>query len=83
MAGVNGLGWAWRRVTKSRPVVLNLKSGESVKGLLVRTTGALLELRQAETLADGRVVPMDGTAVIDSSNVAFAQVLDAVPPPHG
>lgn len=72
-----GLGWAWRRVTKSRPVVLNLKSGVAVKGLLVSTHGPLLELRDAQSITDGRVVAMDGTAVVDSGNVAFAQVLDA------
>lgn len=74
------IGYAWHRITKSRRVIVNLKSGGAIQGDLVRTAGNLLELRNAELVEDPSAtaspVKVDGSAIISVDNVAFAQALD-------
>ena len=70
---VRDLG-AWRTVT-GRRVVLNLKTGRAVDGLLVRRTGDLLFLRQAVALEPGaEPAPVDGEVVVLRGEIDFIQV---------
>ena len=70
---VRDLG-AWRTVT-GRRVVLNLKTGRAVDGLLVRRTGGLLFLRQAVALEPGaEPAPVDGEVVVLRGEIDFIQV---------
>jgi hypothetical protein len=65
----------WRLV-KARRVVVNLRSGQAVQGLLVRQSGPLLFIAEAQ-LHEGRdsPVPIDGQAVIERPNIDFIQLL--------
>lgn len=59
---------------------MNLRSEKSIAGVLTRKAGTLLELRNAQIFeAPGRPpVPMDGTVLIERSNVDFIQVVGEV-----
>jgi hypothetical protein len=73
------LWWAsassWRLV-KARRVVVNLRSGQAIEGLMVRQSGALLFLAEAR-LHEGsdNPVPIDGQAVIERPTIDFIQML--------
>ena len=74
------LGWwltagPWRLV-KARRVVVNLRSGQAIQGLLVRQSGPLLFLAEAQ-LHEGNnnPVPIDGQAVIERPDIDFIQIL--------
>lgn len=67
--------WPWRLV-KARRVVVNLRSGQAIQGLLVRRSGPLLFLAEAELHeGNGNPVPIDGQAVIERPTVDFIQIL--------
>jgi hypothetical protein len=71
------MDWAysWRTLV-ARRVVINLKSGRGLDGLLVRKAGDLLFLRQATALEAGVApLPVDGEAVVQKSDVDFIQTL--------
>lgn len=65
----------WRLV-KARRVVVNLRSGQAIQGLLVRQSGPLLFLAEAQ-LHEGQnePVPLDGQAVVERQTVDFIQML--------
>jgi hypothetical protein len=71
---------AWRarpwRLVKARRVVVNLRSGQAIQGLLVRQSGPLLFIAQA-ALHEGHnePVPLDGEAVIERHTIDFIQML--------
>jgi hypothetical protein len=72
------LDWAysWRTLV-ARRVVINLKTGRGVDGLLVRKAGELLFLRNATALEPGASpVPMDGETVVQRCDIDFIQTLD-------
>ena len=72
------LDWAysWRSLVATR-VVINLKSGRGLDGLLVRKAGELLFLRQATALEPGsQPQPVDGEAVVQRRDVDFIQTFD-------
>jgi hypothetical protein len=72
------MGWAysWRTLV-ARRVVINLKSGRGLDGLLVRKAGDLLFLRNATALEAGTApAVIDGEAVIQRSDIDFIQTLD-------
>lgn len=70
----------WRalpwRLVKARRVVVNLRSGQAIQGLLVRQSGPLLFIAQA-ALHEGPndPVPLDGEAVIERQTIDFIQML--------
>lgn len=65
----------WRLV-KARRVVVNLKSGQAIEGLLVRRSGPLLFIAEARLHEGGdNPVPLDGQAVVERPTVDFIQVL--------
>jgi small nuclear ribonucleoprotein (snRNP)-like protein len=58
-------------------VIVNTKSGEAIRGVLWAKRDGWLVVRNAEALQqDGRVIAIDGEALIDKDNVAFMQVLN-------
>lgn len=79
-----GAMFPWRRTALRRRVIVNLKTSKAIAGVLYAKRGPLLELRDASLLEAGRPpVPVDGTVVVERSNVDFLQVLapPAVPAP--
>lgn len=65
-----------------RRVLVPLKSGAALRGILWASGQGLLTLKAAEYLEDGREpVPIDGEAIIETSNVEFVQVLPVDPRP--
>lgn len=57
-------------------MIVNLKSGEAIRGILTTQRGPLIEVRQAELLERGRPpVPLDGSVVIERTHVTFVQVV--------
>lgn len=67
---------SWARVALFRRVLVNLKSGKAIRGVLVQERGGLLELRDAELL-EGTAPPvrLDGSVFVERSNIDFAQAL--------
>jgi hypothetical protein len=73
---VTDWAYSWRTLV-ARRVVINLKSGRGLEGLLVRKAGELLFLRQAIALEAGtQPQPVDGEAVVQRGDVDFIQTLD-------
>lgn len=78
-AGAGGFVWSstrpWRLV-KARRVVLNLRSGQAIDGLLVRQEGPLLFIAEA-SLHEGGENPtlIDGQAVVERHTIDFIQML--------
>lgn len=66
--------WA-RRFLVHRRVMVNLKTGNAVTGVIVERRPAHLVLRDAELheRATSSSVPMDGCVIIDRVNVDFIQ----------
>lgn len=65
----------WRLV-KARRVVVNLRSGQAIEGLLVKQEGPLLFIAEAR-LHEGseNSVPIDGQAAVERPNIDFIQIL--------
>lgn len=65
----------WRLV-KARRVVVNLRSGQAIEGLLVKQEGPLLFIAEARLHEGGEnPVPIDGQAVLERPNIDFIQIL--------
>lgn len=67
-------------MTKGRPVIINLKTGGAVRGLIVLEHGSLIELADAELLVVGDrgdtiARPVDGRLIVDTENIDYAQIL--------
>lgn len=59
---------------EARRVVVNLKSGRAVDGLVVRRTGDVLFLKNAVLLEPGaEPAPLDGETVVERAEVDFIQ----------
>ena len=70
--------WSVRpwRLVKARRVVVNLRSGQAIQGLLVRQSGPLLFLAEAQLLeGNSNPVPIDGQAVVERPGIDFIQIL--------
>ena len=77
MIGSPARGRGWRRRLRRR-VVLNLKTGNAIAGVLFDTAGTLLILRDAELLvADQAPTKIDGEALVELDEVEFAQLIPA------
>lgn len=71
------MDWAysWRTLV-ARRVIINLKTGRGLDGLLVRKSGQLLFLREATALEPGTPpAAIDGETVVQLSDVDFIQTL--------
>jgi hypothetical protein len=71
---------AWRRTAARRRVVVNLRTGTTIRGVLWTQRGAVLVVKDADLLADtGTTLPaparLDGEVILERSNVDFVQVL--------
>lgn len=60
-----------------RTCIVNLKDGgQAIQGVLWRSRGAWLTLRNCHALVEGqKAQPIDGEVVIHRGNVSFLQVL--------
>lgn len=59
-----------------RRVVVNLVTERAIAGVLVKQTGPLLHLKDAELMEpDAGALPLDGEIVIERSQVDFIQAL--------
>lgn len=65
---------------RRRRVIVNLRSGPSLTGVVVRGWGARIELVDVRLHEAGEARPLDGRAVAWKSNVEFVQVLPAIDP---
>lgn len=65
----------WRAVTK-RTVLVTAMDEQTVRGVLLRRSGPLLTIANAEILVDGGFVPADGRIVIERARVLWIQVAD-------
>lgn len=74
-----------RALVLRRRVLVNLKSGNAIGGVLWTRSRRYLVLKGAELLESGRApVAVDGEVLVERSNVDFVQVLpDAGPRPTG
>lgn len=64
---------AWRRV-RARRIIVNLKSGQSLDGVLIRQVGQLLFLREAMLLGAGdNPIQIDGEVIVERSEIDFIQ----------
>jgi hypothetical protein len=76
VAAVAGASW-WRarRYVVRRRVVVNLRTGTAVSGVVTEVRGPLLIVRDA-TVHDGdQAAPADGEIVIDRANVDYVQAV--------
>ena len=65
-----------RRLALRRRVIVNLKTGRAVRGVLWTRRGSSLVLKSAELLEAGRnPTAVIGEVVVDAANVDFVQVL--------
>lgn len=71
-------GRAYHRLVVHQRVVVNLKSGTAIEGVVTERTGPLLVIRQA-TVHDGRhSAPADGQIVVELGEVDFVQAREEV-----
>lgn len=57
-------------------MIVNLKSGETLSGVLWEARGPWLTLRKSAILQAGSApTPIDGDAVVHRDNIAFTQVV--------
>lgn len=65
----------WRRHVRHR-VVVNLKTGSAVSGVLYRADSQLLEIKEPTVHEPGaESTPADGSMVIERSNVDYVQIV--------
>lgn len=69
------LASSYRRVALHRTVIVNLRTGKAVRGVLMAYRGPVLVLKNAELIEARAVVPVDGDVVIERTNVDFVQVM--------
>jgi hypothetical protein len=68
--------WPWRPPYYRRSIICNLKSGETLSGVLLTTRGPWYVLSRSALLQAGQApTSIDGDAVIHRENIAFTQVL--------
>lgn len=63
------------RRRRHAPVIVTLKSGSGFKGVLVADDRRALVLGNAETVDDGRPVPVDGEVIVPWGDVKYMQKL--------
>jgi hypothetical protein len=67
--------FAFQNTLVKRRVVVNLKTGRALEGILYAKRGPLYVLRNATLHDEGRQLNMDGEAVIERQDVEWVQVL--------
>lgn len=67
---------SWKRLAIRRQVIVNLKTGNAIKGILWDQRGGLLILKQALFLTPGgEPSKVDGEALVQVTDIEFTQVL--------
>lgn len=72
---------AWSKVALYERVLLNLKSGTAISGVLVRARGELLELKAARLHASAgspplaKPVALEGPVIVPHQDVDFGQIV--------
>lgn len=66
---------SYRGIALHRTVLVNLTTGRTFRGVLFEVRGDLLVLRNAELIQEDRVVPVEGSVVVERSRVEFVQVV--------
>jgi small nuclear ribonucleoprotein (snRNP)-like protein len=65
----------WRPLRRRRTVLVTLRTGETLRGVLVARHPTFLELARVEVLrGDGASSTVDGTLQVDRDNVTWVQV---------
>lgn len=63
------------RLQKKKEVLVVLKSGETLRGVLLHRWPSQLELGAAALLSGETATPIDGTVRLDRDNVVWVQVV--------
>jgi len=67
---------AYRRLVVLERVIVNLKTGTAIEGVVVQQTGPLLVIRHAIVhQAGGEHAPADGTVLVEIGDVDFVQTM--------
>ncbi len=68
--------FGWRPLRRRRQVLVTLRTGETLRGILVARRPTWIELARVEVLhgGDGASSTVDGTVQIDRDNVTWVQV---------
>lgn len=66
---------SYKSIALAKTVLVNLTTGRAFRGVLFEVRGDLLVLRNAEIIEDDRVVPVEGSVVVERARVEFIQVL--------
>lgn len=75
------MGRPWARVALNERILVNLKSGKAIGGILWKERGGLLVLRDASIYELGsNPVPLDGDTIIERVDIDFAQRLAPASP---
>lgn len=64
----------WRPVRRRRAVLVALRTGETLRGVLVARRPTYIVLAKASAVGS-QVQPIDGTVEVDRDNVTWVQVL--------
>lgn len=67
--------WAYSRTVVRRRVLVHLLGGRTLDGVLWRSQGPLLVLRDTKLIEAGRIVPVDGEVIVERSRIEFIQAL--------
>ncbi len=63
------------RIAISRKVMVNLRSGSAIEGVLWDEQRPLIVLRSAVLHTNGQHAPLDGEVVVHQDEIAFVQVV--------
>lgn len=63
-----------RRLMTRKKVLVNLRSGRAMTGVMWSRKGRVLVLKSAELIEGVEPVPMDGDVVIDRDQIEYVQV---------
>ena len=66
---------SYKSIALAKTVLVNLTTGRAFRGVLFEVRGDLLVLRNAEIIEEDRVVPVEGSVVVERARVEFVQVL--------
>lgn len=71
--------FAWRRAAVRRDVLVNLRTGKAIRGVMWASRGPLLVLKDAELVEANGSPPirLDGDVIVERSNLDFVQVIPA------
>jgi small nuclear ribonucleoprotein (snRNP)-like protein len=60
---------------KTRSVIVNLRDGAGIRGIVMRDRGRIMILAEATLYEEGAEKDVDGQVVVRRDNISFVQVL--------